>query len=193
MEGRQHQMRELPRLWLVTDERQGDALLASVAALPERSGILFRHYRTSKAERLAMYQEVRNIAWNAGHVLMLSDSVATAYRWQADGIHLPSFVKNKRIVARYARQRSLLVCASAHDEAEVRTVKAVADFIFVSPIFPTRSHPGQDTLGLEGLAVLARRTWKPVIAMGGVDAAKFDDLAESGAYGWAAIDALTQS
>ena len=193
MEGRQHQMKQLPHLWLVTDERQGDALLASVAALPEGSGILFRHYRTGAAERSALYRQVRNIAWNTGHILMLSDTVATAYRWHADGVHLPSFVKNKRTKARYARQRNLLVSASAHDETEVRTAKGMADFIFVSPVFPTRSHPGQHTLGLEGFAALARRTWKPVIVMGGVDAAKFDELAESGAYGWAAIDALTQS
>jgi thiamine-phosphate pyrophosphorylase len=63
--------------------------------------------------------------------------------------------------------------------------------VFLSPLFPTRSHPGAGALGRIGFAALARQAKAPVIALGGVRAKHRHMLRGIGAAGWAAIDGLT--
>jgi thiamine-phosphate pyrophosphorylase len=72
--------------------------------------------------------------------------------------------------------------------AEIRAAEAGgAALVFLSPVFATRSHPEAQPLGPDGFDALARQTRLPVIALGGMDEARAEGLAE--AYGWAGIDA----
>jgi thiamine-phosphate pyrophosphorylase len=61
--------------------------------------------------------------------------------------------------------------------------------VFVSPVFPTRSHPDEAVLGEAGALALALMTRKPAIALGGMDAEAGERLMRLGWAGWAAIDA----
>lgn len=70
--------------------------------------------------------------------------------------------------------------------------RAGVDLLFVSPIFPTRSHPAARTLGKVRFGLLSRQARKPVIALGGMTAHRANGLRSMGIYGWAAIDALTR-
>jgi len=84
-----------------------------------------------------------------------------------------------------------LLSVSVHNTgAMIAARRAGVDVIFLSPVFPTRSHPGAPTLGPMRFATLARLARCPVIALGGMNAARFRRLKPLGAYGWAAIDAL---
>jgi thiamine-phosphate pyrophosphorylase len=165
----------LPRLWLMTDERQGDALLAAVPRLPRGAGIVFRHYSLAEAERRALFERVKAATRRRGLTLLLAGPAAQAYAWGADGSH--------------GRGRGIgLRTASAHNLREIRAAeRAGAAAIFLSPVYPTRSHPGATPLGAARFAVLARRTGLRVIALGGMGAARAARLRV--AYGWAAIDA----
>ena len=165
----------LPRLWLMTDERQGDGLLPALRRLPKGSGVVFRHYSLPLAERRALFATVRRIARARRLVLVLAGSVRLARAWRADGWH-----------GRGAG-RGMLHSAPAHDRRELAAA-AGADLVFVSPVYPTRSHPGARTLGRLGFRALARTAMQPAIALGGMDARRRRGL---GAYGWAGIDALT--
>ena len=64
-----------------------------------------------------------------------------------------------------------------------------AGFVFISAVFPTRSHPGGRTLGRIRFGMIARQARIPVIALGGVNARNGASLRALGAYGWAGIDA----
>lgn len=165
-----HPGQPLPRLWLMTDERLGDALPAAVARLPQGAGIVFRHYGLEEAERQTLFDEVR-AAWSG--LLLLAGPAELAASWGADGSH--------------GRHQGAMT-ASAHDLAEIHLAEAAgARLIFLSPVFPSRSHPGAPALGPEGFAALAAETGLPVVALGGMDAERANGL--SGAYGWAGIDA----
>ena len=160
----------LPRLWLMTDERLGDGLLAAVGRLPEGAGIVFRQYSLTEAERRVLFDAVKQAA--PGPVL-LAGFPEQALAWGADGSH--------------GRHRGATT-APAHDLAEIRAAeRAGAALVFLSPVFPTRSHPDATVLGPEGFAALASQTALPVIALGGMNAGRARTL--SGAYGWAGIDA----
>jgi thiamine-phosphate pyrophosphorylase len=166
----------------MTDERQGEALWPALAALPRGAGIVFRHHRTPLAERRRLFVAVRAVARRRGLVLLLSGPARLAAAWRADGAH-------GRIVQRTARP--LLHTAPVHDRREfVAARRAGADLLFLSPVFDTRTHPGGGTLGILHFGFIGRRS-PGVIALGGMDAARFRRLHAIGAHGWAAIDALT--
>jgi thiamine-phosphate pyrophosphorylase len=163
----------LPRLWLMTDERQGESLIDAVARLPEGAGIVFRHYSLAESERRALFDRVRGA--HSG-LLLLAGTAEAAERWGADGSH-------GRDPGRGLRS------APVHSYVEIRAAeRRAASLLFLSPVFATRSHPDARTLGLARFAWLARRTPLPVIALGGMNAARGHRLASFGAYGWAGID-----
>ncbi|MFC0307716.1 thiamine phosphate synthase, partial [Rhizorhabdus histidinilytica] len=77
-----------------------------------------------------------------------------------------------------------------HDLREIRAAeRSSATALLLSPLHPTRSHPGAPALGRMRFAALARATRLPVIALGGVDLRRGRAAIAVGAYGWAAIDA----
>ncbi len=78
--------------------------------------------------------------------------------------------------------------ATVHDGAEMdRAIDAGAVGVFLSPVFPTRSHPDAQVLGVHGFSVLAQRSPIPVIALGGMTAER---AAELDWPRWGAIDGL---
>ncbi len=169
----------LPTTWLMTDERMGDSLFAAIGRLPGGSGIVFRHYGLPEAERHALFDRVRGAA--RGHLLLLAGPAALAASWGADGSHGGSHGGGPGDGLR---------SAPVHDLAEIRAAERDGvDLLFLSPVFATRSHPDARPLGLEGFSELVRETRLPVIALGGMDAARARETAALGAHGWAGIDA----
>lgn len=172
---------ELPQLWMMTDERQGEALWRALTRLPAGSAVVFRHKATQATERRRLFDRVRRIARARGLVLLLAGDEAKARRWGADGAH-----HREPHAPRYGS-------APAHDLREIRAAeRSGAGAILLSPLHATRSHPGCGTLGRMRFAALARATRLPVIALGGVDRIRGRAAMQVGAYGWAAIDAWSQ-
>ena len=160
----------LPRLWLMTDERQGHGLWEALERLPRGSGIVFRHYGLSREERQKLFARVRRFARARRLTLLAAGSPLPG----ADGNH--------------GRRGAGLSSFSVHNLREIRAAeRAGADLVFLSPVYATRSHPGAKPLGPRRFALLAHGTKLPVIALGGMDADRFATL--GGAYGWAGIDA----
>lgn len=171
----------LPAIWLVTDERQGETLWPALDQLPRGSGIVFRHYRTPPPERRRLFERIRRIALARHLTLVLADSPQRASAWRADGVH----GRSKRRAG-----RPMLRTTPAHGRRELLAALSTrADLIFLSPVFPTRSHPAGRTLGVVRFGMAARGAPR-VVALGGMDEARGRRLAALGSYGWAAIDAF---
>jgi thiamine-phosphate pyrophosphorylase len=170
----------LPRLWLMTDERQGNELWKALERLPRGSGVVFRHYTLPREERRAWFEKVKVIGRRHGLLVLLAGSPSLARAWKAPGSHGRSV----------RRSPALVLSAPVHSLREIRAAeRARADILFLSPVFATRSHPGARTLGRARFALLARQTRLPVIALGGLNKQCARTL--TGSYGWAAIDALS--
>lgn len=184
---RSRQAKNLPSLWLFTDERIDPAmLLAAVARLPRGAGIVFRHYGWEKHTRRAMFRQVRALAARRGLLLLLGGDVRTALAWQADGWHRPT---NDR---RRVNAGHLLRSAPCHDRQQLYAARREgADLAFLSPVFTTRSHPGARSLGPLRFGLWIEGAGLPVVALGGMSARRFTRLRALGAYGWGAIDALS--
>ncbi len=77
-----------------------------------------------------------------------------------------------------------------HTEAEAAAaVDEGADYLLVGNVYETTSHPGRPAAGLD-LVRAAAALGRPVIAIGGIDAARADAVRQAGAWGVAAIAAL---
>jgi thiamine-phosphate pyrophosphorylase len=167
----------------MTDERiADDVLLDAIARLPRGAGIVFRHYSLKPDERRDLFDRVQHVARRRRLMLFLSGNQRSALRWRCDGFH-------GRAGHRPIR---LLRSAPVHNLPEIRAAeRSGAQMLFLSPLFPTRSHPGSETLGRTRFSRLARQTYLPVIALGGVTKADARHLGALGAFGWAAIDGLS--
>lgn len=160
----------------MTDERMGARLFDAIGRLPDGAGIVLRHYDLPEVERRALFDRVAAIARTRDILLLLAGPAELAEAWGADGSHGRGPGDGLR-------------SAPVHDLVEIRAAEAdSADLLFLSPVHPTRSHPGAPALGLDGFAVLVRETALPVIALGGMDAVRARETARLGAYGWAGID-----
>ena len=178
--------KNLPSIWLVTDERvSDDVLLASAARLPKgRGGILFRHYHTRVGARRDLFHRLAQVARRRGLMLLLAGSAREAAAWGADGWHGRGY---------WRAARPLVRSMAVHNARELRAAeRAGVDLVFLSPLFATRSHPGGRVLGRAAFAALARRARVPIVALGGVRAEHRLMLKGIGASGWAAIDGLTE-
>jgi len=173
----------LPKLWLLSDERNDSALPEALNVLPRGSGFIYRHYHLQDSDRLARFQELTHIARSRSHAIILADSALTAREWGADGIYgAPRSL--------YPRRRDLIHLATAHNLREIGLANRLgADAVLLSPVFATRSHPGGQVLGTTRFRLLAVHAEMPVIALGGMDAKRVRAMDWER---WAAIDGLSR-
>lgn len=169
--------RAIPRLWLMTDDRMGEALLPAIERLPRGAGIVFRHYTLAPAARRALFARVARIA-RRRHLVLIRAGDDWLGGGEA-GVH-----GTARTI------RGGLRTWPAHSRAEaIAGIRAGADVIFVSPVFPTRSHPGARALGAIRAAGIARDLPAVRIALGGVAPDRAPHLRSLGFHGWAGVDA----
>ena len=168
-----------PREWLMTDERCGDQLWQAIEALPWGAGIVFRHYGTPLHERAALAERVASLCRDRGLVLAIAGNVELAQALNAAMIHNP--VGNPALVP---------VSRSAHSPKEAAAAcSSGASLIFLSPVYATRSHPGRQPLPRDTAQRIVADCPVPVIALGGMNRARFGERQADGFYGWAGIDA----
>jgi len=162
----------------MTDDRVGEELWPALARLPRGTGVLFRHHSLSAWKRERLGRAIARVCRRRGLVLGVSSDVGLARRLGAALVHNP------------ARSAGLMPHSrSVHDEGEAITARAVRSaLVFVSPVYPTRSHPDAAALGVDRAARLARVSGALAIALGGVDETRFRALRGRGFYGYAGID-----
>lgn len=129
-------------------------------------------------ESLAM---VRRLPRGSG-VLLLADIPAT----------------QRRGLRQLARQRGLEVvretrrtAVRVHDVRELRAaLLARTPLILLSPLYPTASHPDWQPIPRMRAAALATLGDRRLIALGGMDRARYAKVAQLGFIGWAGISAF---
>ena len=175
--------RHIPPLWLFTDTIRLPDPRPAVRRLPQGlAGVVFRH--DDHPDRAALAQDVQRICRQRRLVLVIAGDPRLAASLHA-GMHLRGGRRSGRIAAQG------FVTSSAHDAADLRrAARAGADLVFLSPAFPTASHPGAPALGVVRWSGLARRAGIAVAALGGIDGATVRRLPPRSCRGIGAIGAL---
>lgn|SRR3990167_2521051 len=107
-----------------------------------------------------------------------------------DGLHLTS-----RDLARLSRRPDNLrwLAASCHSLEEIRLAEKLGvDFVTLSPVKPTLSHPDAQPLGMTQFAEWVEQARVPVFGLGGLDEQDLSELTAVGAQGVAGIRGLWQ-
>jgi 8-oxo-dGTP diphosphatase len=184
----------LPRVCLVTPAPgpDPDTFLAGVAASLERGVRLvqLRAPALDDAAYAALAGRVLALCREAGARLILNAEPALSLALGADGTHLNS--ARLRQTRLRPVPRGHLLSAACHDADELLHARETGvDFVFVSPVLPTASHPAASPLGVAGLAaLLAAAPPLPAYALGGVGAADLPDVVAAGCIGVAGIERI---
>ncbi len=186
--------RPLPRLHLVTD----DAILAhpafparAAAALSAGGAGVALHLRGPGTPGGPLLERARALlaaADEAGALLVVNDRVDVAALAGAHGVHLGA--RSLPVdVARSLLPPEAGVGLSVHGAEEARAAAADGpDWAFVGTIWPTRSHPGREGAGPEGVErAVAACGGLPLLAIGGVTPERVASARKAGAWGVAVL------
>ena len=180
---------QLPDRYLITPEPCPGFLAKLEQVLAGGISLVqLRAKAMSPADYRALVPEVLSVCRAANARLLLNADPQLAQELDADGVSLSS----ARLMALAERPVALkLVAGSCHTQAEVEHACALGlDFVAVSPVQETRSHPGAVVLGFDGLRALTELATVPVYALGGMGEADLDTAFRHGAQGIAAIGGL---
>lgn len=185
--------RALPCFIAVTDERRQGPFAPLVARLPAGSWVVFRDYHLDQPARLEVASRVRDACRGRGLPFLVARDPDLADTLDADGLHCPEQLLDELIRWRERRPAWRFTAACHGADGLARAEQLGADAAFLSPVFPTRSHPGAETLGAARLAELVRAHPRlAVFAMGGVNSGTIAQLVGTGAVGVAAIDLVSE-
>ena len=179
----------VPSLLVISDRRQAHRPLEELAEAAFAGGCRWFSLREKDlppAERRALLAALVVLGHGWGATVTVHDDIDAAAMADAGGVHLPSGGSPE---AARARVPGALIGASAHSADEASALLgAGADYVTVSPVFPTASKPGYGpAFGLDGLARIVARAAGPVIALGGVTAANAASCRAAGAHGIAVM------
>jgi 8-oxo-dGTP diphosphatase len=179
---------QLPALYAISNAAElgvEEFLLRLEAAL--RGGLRLVQLREKDMSRDALSelaQRVIAMAHEQGAKVLLNGDVALAQQLGADGVQLTS-----RQLAELTERPSLDWCAaSCHSTEELRRAQALGcDFVLLSPVLPTQSHPGAAHLGWQNFAAIAADSSIPVYALGGLSHEDMTSAWQHGAHGIALL------
>lgn len=133
-----------------------------------------------------LLEQCAELAAGYGARWLFSGTAEEARALGADGIHLTA----RALLEAKSRPvpESLLLGASCHNHHEIRQAGAIgADFITLSPVAATASHPHATPLGWARFAKLVAGSPVPVYALGGVRRSDLELARRHGAFGVAGI------
>lgn len=197
------------RLIVITDARlAAPRSLDDVVAAALEAGAPALQLRDKDATPAELYRHaiaLRERTRRQGALLFLNDRLDVALAAGADGVHLgPDDLPVPAALTAVARARAtapprdpgdrpFLVGFSTDDPATARAAEAAgADYIGCGAVFGTTSKAevGDERIGIERLAEVARAVRIPVVGIGGITPANVADIAAAGAAGAAVIGSV---
>ena len=185
-----------PPLLLVTDRRQARRPLMQIVAAALEAGcrwVSLREKDLPRDEQILRARALARLAHAVGAMLTVHGEAALAKAAGADGVHLPS--GGDAAAARRLLGPGKLVGVSIHTVTEAEAIApAFVDYALAGPAFETASKPGYGPeIGRKGLAEIARAAPVPVLAIGGINAARVGELIAAGAAGVAVMGGVMRA
>jgi thiamine-phosphate diphosphorylase len=177
-------------------QRRRDPVAQSRAACAGGAAVVqLRAKHATDAETLAWATEIRRLTRARGVLFFVNDRFDLALAAAADGVHLGQHDLPPERLPPEARRR-LLLGRSTHTAEQVEAARSEpVDYVAFGPVFATSSkdaeHPPR---GLARLAAaVAASGGRPVVAIGGIDAANATEVRAAGAVAVAVISAVADA
>ena len=181
----------MPRLYVILDAGLVHRSILEIADQLIDAGVRILQYRDkigAAASMLRTSQALAKTAGNAGVDFFVNDRPDIAFLANATGVHVGQddlSVEQARAIVGPER----LVGVSTHNREQFsRAVATSADYIAIGPIFATKSKVNPDpVVGIDLLRDLRAITEKPIVAIGGIDLDRAEEVLRAGADSIAVI------
>lgn len=187
-------MRPLGGLHVLTDAAGGPRALAAVTAAVAAGAPVVQVRAKGCTDRVLhdFARAVVEVCRPAGVTCLVNDRVDVALAVGADGTHLGEHDLPLAAARRVAGPGHLLGGTARDPERARLLVAEGADYLGVGPAFATTTKTGlPDPIGPAGVAAVATAVPVPVVAIGGVTAARVGELLAAGAAGVAVVGAVS--
>lgn len=182
-------------LYVITDEEVGRGLShAEIARRAVAGGadvIQLRDKGLSGRDLFTVATAIREITLDAGALFIVNDRLDVALAAGADGVHLGADDLPLECAREIAPSGFIIGASVDSLDSAIRAQAAGADYVALSPTFPTTSKddagPGH---GLAVLSAIRSRVSVPIVAIGGISRENVDSVIAAGADGVAVISAV---
>jgi thiamine-phosphate pyrophosphorylase len=186
----------LGRLHVLTDARAGRNAyaLAEQALIAGAPVIQLRVKGCTDRELYDLATRLRSACTAHSATLIVNDRVDIALAVGAEGTHLGAGDLPVAVVRRLAGPWHLIGGTARNPADAAALVAEGADYLGVGPAYATSTKDGLPAaLGPDGVGVVAAAVAVPVIAIGGVTAARVAELLAAGAHGVAVVAAVSDA
>ncbi len=165
-------LKNLPSLFFFTDRKRFKNIFSVIAKLPKGTAIVVREYDLDYQQRLIFALKVKSLALENSLKIIIGKNLSLALEIKADGVHFSdldiswmNYLRHKNS----ARKNFIFTCSCHQVSSLIKAEKSGFDAVFYSPIFPTKSHLGQSSIGVLKLAKIALKIQIPIFALGGIN------------------------
>ena len=179
---------QLPPLYAISNAAElGSEMFMERLQVALNNGLKLVQMREPDLSRVAMRElslRVVKLAHLYGAQVLINSDVELANKIGADGVHL----KGVQLAACNSRPNLTWCAASCHNADELQRANDLGfDFVVLSPVLPTRSHPDATRLGWGTFATIAANSAIPVYALGGLCCDDMENAWQHGAHGIAML------
>jgi thiamine-phosphate pyrophosphorylase len=185
-----------PPLLVVTDRQQARRPLAAIVAAVLKAGcrwVSLREKDLPQDEQVVLARQLLPLIRAAGARLLVHGEASLAELAGSDGVHLSAGADPAAARALLGAQK--IVGVSIHTVTEAEAIDpACVDYALAGPAFETPSKPGYGPeIGRKGFSEIARAARVPVLAIGGINAARIAELVAAGAAGVAVMGGVMRA
>lgn len=146
--------------------------------------------RDMSADEMARFAgRIVPLAHEYGALVLVNGDEDIVQTTGADGVHLQA----GQLMQCHTPPATRLWAASCHNREELlHAAELGANFVVLSPVLPTPSHPGEPTLGWETFADLCLDLPMPVFALGGMKLELLETAMTHSAHGVALLSGIWQ-
>ena len=184
---------QLPDKYMITGEFEDEKELLTRVQSGLKNGIKliqFRAHYLSEDNYFNYAEKIYAICEKENTILLLNTSFENYKKYKAHqfshGLHLTT--KEIESFSSELLENNLLIATSIHNQDELLIAEnSNVDFVVLSPVNKTRSHPNATPLGWGAFKQLTMKAHIPVYALGGMQEQDLKKSKDNGAQGIAAI------
>ena len=180
------------KLIYFSDIKSGHNFIEIISKLPQGSFFIYRQYQLDYNQRFQEANILIKYAIKYKIKFIIAKDIKLAKKVKAHGVHFSDKDNIKSHDLKMAKKdKNFIISFAAHNIKTILKLKNYQiDLLFISPIFKTTSHPGQNNLGkIELIKIL--KIYKNILPLGGINKKNINFIIKNKIIGFGAIDYLT--
>lgn len=182
----------LPRLYMVTPDPRNEPDFLDILMIHLEQGVQLIQIRAktlTESEFEILARTIMAKAKDFQSQIVFNTSICMAQKLKMNGIHLTSTLLMSLDNRPFPQE--VIISAACHNRVQLQHAETLGvNFVTLSPVLPTQTHPEAEPLGWEPFKQLCQTTTLPVFALGGMSKETLDMAMQCSAYGIAAIRSL---